>query len=180
LASFHLFSRLLFIVSLFVLFRGDLLNVELIIILNLLSWLVSTIVVLFGLTPSFSNLKENLNTIKEKNKSLHNQNAPIPSLMESTDSICPDCGEDHYYMEYVYGMLFNAIEASTEDVCPDCGSQEEGELAVKRMRSGSRLVGCTRYPECGYTLPFPREGEIEVRPQGDCYAWIEKTVQRRK
>ena len=68
LASFHLFSRLLFIVSLFVLFRGDLLNVELIIILNLLSWLVSTIVVLFGLTPSFSNLKENLNTIKEKNK----------------------------------------------------------------------------------------------------------------
>ena len=42
--------------------------------------------------------------------------------MESTDSICPDCGEDHYYMEYVYGMLFNAIEASTEDVCPDCGS----------------------------------------------------------
>jgi O-antigen/teichoic acid export membrane protein len=69
LASFHLFSRLLFIVSLFVLFRGDLLNVELIIILNLLSWLVSTIVVLFGLTPSFSNLKENLNTIKEKNKS---------------------------------------------------------------------------------------------------------------
>ena len=69
LASFHLFSRILFIVSLFALFRGDLLNVELIIILNLLSWLVSTIVVLFGLTPSFSNLKENLNTIKEKNKS---------------------------------------------------------------------------------------------------------------
>jgi O-antigen/teichoic acid export membrane protein len=69
LASFHLFSRILFIVSLFALFRGDLLNVEFIIILNLLSWLVSTIVVLFGLTPSFSNLKENLNTIKEKNKS---------------------------------------------------------------------------------------------------------------
>jgi O-antigen/teichoic acid export membrane protein len=69
LASFHLFSRILFFVSLFALFRGDLLNVEFIIILNLLSWLVSTIVVLFGLTPSFSNLKENLNTIKEKNKS---------------------------------------------------------------------------------------------------------------
>ena len=24
------------------------------------------------------------------------------------------------------------------------------------------------------------EGEIEVKPQGDCYAWIDKTVQRRK
>ena len=24
------------------------------------------------------------------------------------------------------------------------------------------------------------EGEMEVRPQGDCYSWIDKTVQRRK
>ena len=24
------------------------------------------------------------------------------------------------------------------------------------------------------------EGEIEVKPQGDCYAWIDKIVQRKK
>ena len=69
---------------------------------------------------------------------------------------------------FVYGCpICEADNAEAEEdliigVCPDCGPQEKGELAVKRMRSGSRLVGCTRYPECGYTLPFPRDGEIEV------------------
>ncbi|MEA1931013.1 MAG: DNA topoisomerase I [Euryarchaeota archaeon] len=46
--------------------------------------------------------------------------------------------------------------------CPDCGSEEGGELAIKRLRNGSRLVGCTRYPDCEYSLPLPRRGEIEV------------------
>ncbi|MFC7155644.1 DNA topoisomerase I [Halomarina halobia] len=54
----------------------------------------------------------------------------------------------------------------TEDrvigACPDCGPEEGGELAIKTLRSGSRLVGCTRYPECEYSLPLPRRGEIEV------------------
>ncbi|MDX1748500.1 MAG: helix-hairpin-helix domain-containing protein, partial [Halobacteriales archaeon] len=36
------------------------------------------------------------------------------------------------------------------------------ELAIKTLRSGSRLVGCTRYPDCEYTLPLPRRGDIEV------------------
>jgi DNA topoisomerase-1 len=46
--------------------------------------------------------------------------------------------------------------------CPDCGEEHGGELAIKQLRSGSRLVGCTRYPECEYSLPLPRRGEIEV------------------
>ncbi len=46
--------------------------------------------------------------------------------------------------------------------CPDCGDAEGGELAIKRLRSGSRLVGCTRYPDCEYSLPLPRRGELEV------------------
>ena len=46
--------------------------------------------------------------------------------------------------------------------CPDCGADEGGNLAIKRLRSGSRLVGCTRYPDCEYSLPLPRRGEIEV------------------
>jgi len=37
-----------------------------------------------------------------------------------------------------------------------------GELAIKTLQSGSRLVGCTRYPDCEYSLPLPRRGEIEV------------------
>jgi DNA topoisomerase-1 len=54
----------------------------------------------------------------------------------------------------------------TEDrvigACPECGEDAGGELAIKRLRSGSRLVGCTRYPECEYSLPLPRRGEVEV------------------
>lgn len=46
--------------------------------------------------------------------------------------------------------------------CPECGKSHGGELAIKHLRSGSRLVGCTRYPECDYSLPLPRRGEIVV------------------
>jgi DNA topoisomerase-1 len=46
--------------------------------------------------------------------------------------------------------------------CPECGEDHGGELAIKTLRSGSRLVGCTRYPDCEYSLPLPRQGDIEV------------------
>jgi DNA topoisomerase-1 len=43
--------------------------------------------------------------------------------------------------------------------CPDCST---GELAIKRVQTGSRLVGCTDYPDCDYSLPLPKNGELEV------------------
>ncbi|OLZ41529.1 DNA topoisomerase I [Natrinema saccharevitans] len=46
--------------------------------------------------------------------------------------------------------------------CPECGEEHGGELAIKTLQNGSRLVGCTRYPDCEYSLPLPRRGEIEV------------------
>ncbi|MFB9804988.1 DNA topoisomerase I [Haladaptatus pallidirubidus] len=46
--------------------------------------------------------------------------------------------------------------------CPDCGEEYGGELAIKQLQTGSRLVGCTRYPDCDYSLPLPRRGDIEV------------------
>ncbi|MCO8244541.1 DNA topoisomerase I [Haladaptatus sp. AB643] len=46
--------------------------------------------------------------------------------------------------------------------CPDCGEEHGGELAIKKLQTGSRLVGCTRYPDCDYSLPLPRRGDIEV------------------
>jgi DNA topoisomerase-1 len=51
--------------------------------------------------------------------------------------------------------------------CPECGdgsggSGDGGELAIKRTRTGSRLCGCTRYPDCDFSVPLPRRGEIEV------------------
>ena len=69
LSLFHLFSRLLFISSLFILWKGNHLNIQLIIILNLLSWLVSTVVILISFKPIFSNRRENIKLVKEKNRS---------------------------------------------------------------------------------------------------------------
>ncbi|MCU4750830.1 DNA topoisomerase I [Halobacteria archaeon AArc-curdl1] len=67
---------------------------------------------------------------------------------------------------FVHGCpLCRAEEAGEGPIlgtCPECGDDEGGELAIKTLQSGSRLVGCTRYPDCEYSLPLPRRGEIEV------------------
>ncbi|MFB6187349.1 MAG: DNA topoisomerase, partial [Halobacteriaceae archaeon] len=54
-------------------------------------------------------------------------------------------------------------EETDDRIIGDCPACDSGELAIKRLESGSRLVGCTTYPECDYTLPLPRRGEIEIR-----------------
>ncbi|KTG25591.1 DNA topoisomerase I [Haloferax profundi] len=100
---------------------------------------------------------------------------PLPStgkplIMEET---CDEHDLHHIKMlagrkTFVHGCpLCKAEEADEEDdmvigTCPECGDEHEGELAIKRLRSGSRLVGCTRYPDCDYSLPLPRRGDIEV------------------
>ncbi|UTF53149.1 DNA topoisomerase I [Natronosalvus rutilus] len=67
---------------------------------------------------------------------------------------------------FVHGCpLCKAEEAGEGPVlgaCPDCGEEHGGELAIKTLQNGSRLVGCTRYPDCEYSLPLPRRGDIEV------------------
>ncbi|MFW5958578.1 MAG: DNA topoisomerase I [Natronomonas sp.] len=100
---------------------------------------------------------------------------PLPSQGEPTviDEVCEEHDLRSVKMlagrnSYVHGCpLCKAEEADETDdevigACPECGSDEGGELAIKRLRSGSRLVGCTRYPECEYSLPLPRRGEIKV------------------
>ncbi|MFW6436511.1 MAG: DNA topoisomerase I [Halococcoides sp.] len=51
--------------------------------------------------------------------------------------------------------------------CPECG-EAGGELAIKHLRSGSRLVGCTRYPDCDFSVPLPRRGEIAIDEEDRC------------
>jgi len=69
---------------------------------------------------------------------------------------------------FVHGCPLCAAEEADESedrvigACPDCGDEEGGELAIKQLQTGSRLVGCTRYPDCEYSLPLPRRGDIEV------------------
>ncbi|WP_049971626.1 DNA topoisomerase I [Haladaptatus cibarius] len=69
---------------------------------------------------------------------------------------------------FVHGCPLCKAEAAEEaedrviGECPDCGTEHGGELAIKQLQTGSRLVGCTRYPDCDYSLPLPRRGDIEV------------------
>ncbi|MFQ3294713.1 MAG: DNA topoisomerase-1 [Natrialbaceae archaeon] len=63
---------------------------------------------------------------------------------------CPQCKAD------------DAGEGPVIGSCPDCGEEHGGDLVIKTLQNGSRLVGCTRYPDCEYSLPLPRRGEIEV------------------
>ncbi|NHN47528.1 DNA topoisomerase I [Halostella sp. JP-L12] len=63
---------------------------------------------------------------------------------------CPQCKADE------------AGEGPVIGDCPNCGDDHDGELVIKQLRNGSRLVGCDRYPDCDYSLPLPRRGEIEV------------------
>ncbi|MFB6228327.1 MAG: DNA topoisomerase I [Halobacteriales archaeon] len=89
------------------------------------------------------------------------------------DEACEEHGLHHVKMlagrgTFVHGCpKCQADEAEEEEdeiigTCPECGEEEGGELAIKRLRSGSRLVGCTRYPDCEYSLPLPRRGDMEV------------------
>jgi len=115
---------------------------------------------------------------------------PLPSTGEPVvlDEVC----EDHDLHEvkmlagrntFVHGCpLCKAEEAEEADQpvlgpCPDCGEQPDaehrdeggetaeahgGELRIKTLQNGNRLVGCSRYPDCDYSLPLPRNGDIEI------------------
>jgi DNA topoisomerase-1 len=68
---------------------------------------------------------------------------------------CPICKEQEA----------NDTDDRVIGACPDCHETHDGKVAVKRVRSGSRLVGCMRFPDCDYSLPLPREGDIEITDQ---------------
>ena len=100
---------------------------------------------------------------------------PLPSQGEPTviDEHCEEHDLGHVKMlagrsTFTHGCpLCKAAEADETDdriigACPECGAEHGGELAIKQLRSGARLVGCARYPDCEYSLPLPRRGDVEV------------------
>lgn len=42
--------------------------------------------------------------------------------------------------------------------CQKCGSQ----LMVRRSKRGSRFIGCEGYPDCNFSLPLPKSGQVIV------------------
>ena len=90
---------------------------------------------------------------------------------EITDEVCEDHGLHEVRMlagrdTYTHGCPMckkeDAGAGPVVGTCPDCGREHGGDLQVKRLRNGSRLVGCARYPSCEYSLPLPRRGELTV------------------
>jgi DNA topoisomerase-1 len=57
--------------------------------------------------------------------------------------------------EYLGPMLFENNDEARK--CPSC---EDGRLGLKTSRYGA-FVGCSNYPECGYTRQFGSKGEEE-------------------
>ncbi|HEY9246376.1 MAG TPA: topoisomerase DNA-binding C4 zinc finger domain-containing protein, partial [Candidatus Methanoperedens sp.] len=42
--------------------------------------------------------------------------------------------------------------------CQKCSS----DLIIRKSRKGSRFIGCSSYPDCDFTLPLPKSGQIVV------------------
>jgi DNA topoisomerase I len=42
--------------------------------------------------------------------------------------------------------------------CSECGC----ELMIRRSKRGSRFIGCNNYPNCTFSLPLPKSGQIVV------------------
>lgn len=100
---------------------------------------------------------------------------PLPNTgrVHFLDETCDTHGYKHVKMiagseTEVYGCPQCQKEEAedTEDVelgaCPECGDEDNGVLAIKEVRTGSRLIGCTRYPDCEYSLPVPQSGDLHV------------------
>jgi DNA topoisomerase-1 len=98
---------------------------------------------------------------------------PNKGRPHAMDEVCDEHGLHRVKMlagshTFVFGCPQCQQETADETAdrvigdCPECGDVDDGKLAIKRVRSGSRLVGCDRYPDCEYSLPLPRKGEIEV------------------
>ncbi|MBS3759992.1 MAG: DNA topoisomerase I, partial [Halodesulfurarchaeum sp.] len=106
--------------------------------------------------------------------------APLPNRGDPQllDAVCEEHDLHHVKIldgrsTFVHGcplcQVADAEEAADEIIgpCPECHAEHGGELAIKHLRNGSRLVGCTRYPDCEYALPLPRRGDIEIT-EGRC------------
>jgi DNA topoisomerase-1 len=78
---------------------------------------------------------------------------------------CPECGESAASETPRDGDVHGSATSVSQPEADASGNgktADGGELAIKRLRNGSRLVGCTRYPDCEYSLPLPRRGDVEV------------------
>ena len=78
--------------------------------------------------------------------------------------------ESREMLDAVFDELVNNQEQITESLrtsmredkiigtCEKCASK----LIIRRSKRGGRFIGCTGYPECDFSLPLPKSGQIVV------------------
>ncbi|MFQ6062954.1 MAG: DNA topoisomerase, partial [Methanosarcinales archaeon] len=98
------------------------------------------------------------------------------ALEQDMDKIANGSLKKEKVIELSRSMLkevFDALEKNKEEIskelreglredkivgtCPDCTS----ELIIRSSRKG-RFIGCTSYPDCNFSLPLPKGGQIIV------------------
>jgi len=98
---------------------------------------------------------------------------PSTGRVHVLDDTCDTHGHHHVKLiagteTHVFGCPACQHEeiTNTPDIplgdCPDCDTTPPGTLLVKRVHTGSRLIGCSHYPDCEYTLPIPQKGTVRV------------------
>jgi DNA topoisomerase-1 len=94
--------------------------------------------------------------------------------------ICPVCGKPMVIKSGRFGRFLACsgypdckktmpLINKTGVLCPDCGDTEKGELVERRNKKKQAFYGCSRYPECRFTIrqkpfnkPCPECGKLLI------------------
>ncbi|MDV0447546.1 DNA topoisomerase 1 [Methanosarcinaceae archaeon Ag5] len=60
--------------------------------------------------------------------------------------------------EIAKSLQSGLLEDKIVGQCQNCGC----DLIIRKSKKGSRFIGCSGYPECSYSLPLPRTGQVVV------------------
>ncbi|MBW6470021.1 MAG: DNA topoisomerase I [Methanosarcinaceae archaeon] len=100
-----------------------------------------------------SKLEEDMDKIAEGNIK---EDDVIKESREMLDSVFKDLEKNK---EDISESLRTGLrEDKVVGTCQKCGSQ----LMVRRSKRGSRFIGCEGYPDCNFSLPLPKSGQVIV------------------
>lgn len=100
-----------------------------------------------------SKLEENMDKIAEGNIK---EDDVVQESREMLDSVFEDLEKNK---EDISESLRTGLrEDKVVGTCQKCGSQ----LMVRRSKRGSRFIGCEGYPDCNFSLPLPKSGQVIV------------------
>ena len=89
----------------------------------------------------------------------------------------PDCRNTKNFTRDEKGTIVieekNTIAPDVVGTCPEC----KGDLIIKKARTGSRFIACTKYPDCTYTAPFSTGMPCPKCAEGEL---VEKSSKRGK